>query len=180
MLWISSPLGSYDETGTRRTKSFLEELKQDTSFAGSIVFMDSENPDEQLTTMIQQKHLQPKIRWVRGSKEWSVRGRIHGDRLIIHFLNMKLAGTDHPTLLDRGGNITGQKVMQRFTSIATTDVAELEIEFDKLPCKVWQRPILASPEFSTSREIELTETSEKVIHVKIPLKDIRLYAVLSE
>jgi len=140
ILWLAPPLGSYDERGKVRKKSFVEELRHYALLSESIVFVDSERPSDELSEMVRQKLIQPKIRWVGGSNEWAVRGRIHGNRLMIHLLNMKLAGTDHPTLLDRGGNMSGQKVMQSFVSKATNKMAELEIDFSGLPCKRWQKP----------------------------------------
>jgi hypothetical protein len=177
-LGVVAPLGMHDEMGNLRADSFLTELQTDENLGRSVFFVDSEQCAEELMGWVRSEQIKPRIRLIDESGEWAVRGRLYGDQLAVHIMNRALAGVEHPELLDRGG--AKKKVLQEIVSKATADSAILEIDFRGMACRKWQKPVMLSPEFSAPRSVTPTGEQDQILRWKIPLNDLKLYAVVND
>lgn len=175
---VLDPVVSLTEAQRRAVAAFMDAGGQvwvtaAADLAKAVVLAGPEALDEE----IRQGRFTPRIRQVAGADEWALRFRLHDGRLVLHLLNRALKGLEHPQVMDRWGKM---KILHRMESVAEKRELAYEMDLSGLSAPIWKNPGLMSPEWTTSRPVQIQKIGERQIRLILKPEDLLLYGVIDE
>ncbi len=170
--WLSLPFGTHDEKGYKRVAPLSEELIR--SKFKNLHILDTSAISDPLEMLIQKGTFHPVIRQISGDPGWAVRIRVHGDKTVIHFMNIALKATPHPTLKD----VPGVPILKDIESKIVDNKLTYEINTQKV---VLSQLAILSPELGEeTKTAEIRTVKHGYMTLNVDLTGVKVYAVAQE